>query len=313
MAERNPPDPDHPGPPVDPDAGSPAWGARRPGPLFRGLVLASRAVPQVPVVKQLAFLFRRMARRLVADPVDVVHWGLRLRLLTRGNISESTFLFMPRRWDRKERALLARELQPGAVFVDVGANAGGYLWWLLRLLGSDLRALAVEPDPGLCHRLQFNLATNGFGNVDVVRAAVGPEAGEGWLTIDPRNLGESALTTEPPPAASGQDRVEGSPPSERGPEKAQARRVRVPVRPLPEIVEAAGLTRVDALKIDVEGLEAAILQDFYDRAPESLWPRLLVVERQPGPAHQSLVARLGELGYREAVTSTLNVVLRRGG
>jgi hypothetical protein len=88
---------------------------------------------------------------------------------------------------------------------------------------------------------------------------------------------------------------------------------RVRVRRVPELVAAAGLHRIDALKIDVEGLEAVILQDFYDRAPEAVWPRLLVVERQPGPEHGALVARLEGLGYREALTSRLNVVLRRPG
>lgn len=310
MTQRTETDPGTPGPTPGPDPAQPAWGAHRPGLGFRILVSASRAVPQVPVVKQLAFLLRRIARTVATDPVDVVHWGLRLRLLTRGNISESTFLFMPRRWDRKERSLLATELGPGAIFVDVGANAGGYLWWLLHLLGRDLRALAVEPDPGLYHRLRFNLATNGFDQVAVVRTAVGTEAGEGWLRIDPRNLGQSALApaaVEPPgQAAAGR----GSRPEGR-PGELEADRIRVPIQRLPEIVEAAALRRIDALKIDVEGLEAAILQDFYDRAPEAVWPRLLVVERQPGPEHGALVARLEGLGYQEALSSGLNVVLRR--
>lgn len=311
MTQRTQTDPGDPGPPADPVPDPPAWGAHRPGLTFRILVRASRAVPQVPLVKQLAFLLRRIARLVAADPVDVVHWGLRLRLLTRGNISESTFLFMPRRWDRSERRFLARELGPGAVFVDVGANAGGYLWWLLHLLGRDLRAVAVEPDPDLYRRLRFNLATNGFDHVAVVGAAVGPEAGEGWLRIDRRNLGESALAESPtgPPGPAGAGW--GRDPDERP--GAGTDRVRVPVRRLPELVVAAGLSRIDALKIDVEGLEPPILQDFYDRAPEALWPRLLVVERQPGPEHSALVARLEGLGYRQALASRLNVVLRRGG
>ena len=269
---------------------APPWGARRPGLVFRAALRASRAVPQWPVVRQLAFLFRRIARRAAADPVDVTHWGHRLRLLTRGNISESTFLFMPERWDREERRFLARELAPGAVVVDVGANAGGYLWWLLHLFGDDCRALAVEPDPGLRDRLRFNLATNGFDNVEVVGVAVGPEPGRGWLHVHRRNLGQSALLEEGAGAG-----------------------VPVPVRPLPELVREAGLPRIDALKMDVEGLEAAVLHDFYDRAPEAVWPRLLLVERNPGPDHRALIGRLRELDYAEALATRLNVALRRAG
>jgi FkbM family methyltransferase len=276
------------------------WGTRRPGLLFRALLLATRAVPQLPVVKQLAFLLRRVARTVVEDPVDVVHWGHRLRLFTRGNISESTFLFMPARWDRPERELLERELRPGAVFVDVGANAGGYIWWVLRCLGEECRALAIEADPALCERLAFNLATNGWGNVEVVGTAVGVEPGEGWLKLDPGNRGQNVLADHPG------DRPD--PEEDRG--LADGRVIRVPVRRLHEIVTESGLPRIDALKIDVEGLEAAVLRDFFHRAPPSLWPGLLLVERQ-GPDHGALDARLTALGYEEALATRLNVVLRR--
>ena len=270
------------------------WGTHRPGRLFLFLVRVCRAVPQRPLVKQLAFLIRRLARAVVEDPVDVVQWGHRLRLRTRGNISESTFLFMPDRWDLPERRLLRRELTPGAVLVDVGANAGGYLWWVLHCLGHDCRIVAVEPDPRLHRRLRFNLESNGFDNVRVVGAAVGTEPGEGWLRLASANLGQNVLQRDPG-----------------DPRDGDATSIRVPVRSLPELVAEAGLARIDALKIDVEGLEAPILQDFFDRAPERLWPRILLMERQPGPEHRAIRTRLESFGYHEALSTRLNVVLRR--
>lgn len=272
----------------------PPWGAHRPGPVFRALLWSSRAIPQRPLIKQLTFLLRRLARAATRDPVDVVQWGHRLRLRTRGNFSESTFLFMPRRWDRRERALLARELGPGAMLVDVGANAGGYVWWLLHLFGRDCRVLAVEAEPELARRLEFNLATNGYANVRVECVAVGPEEGEAWLRLASHNQGENVLVT-------GSDRVAAG----------GGAAVRVRVRRLREVVEAAGLERIDALKVDVEGLDAAILQDFFDRARPALWPRILIMERTPGPAHDHLMARLAECGYREVLASPLNVALMR--
>jgi FkbM family methyltransferase len=272
-------------------------------------------------MKQLAFLFRRMARRAAEDPVDVVQWGHRLRLHARGNFSEATFLFMPRRWDWRERALLERELSPGAVLVDVGANAGGYIWWTLHLLGRDCRILALEPEPRLHERLLFNLQTNGVGNVRVERVAVGTAAGEGWLQLAAHNMGESVLlggggvgaAAPAEPGATHGDGVGEAAPVEPGATHGDANAgvIRVPVRPLPELVTEAGLERVDALKVDVEGLEAAILSDYFDRAPEPLWPRLLLIERNDGPAHRALMTRLTELRYAEAVSSPLNIVLVR--
>jgi FkbM family methyltransferase len=279
------------------------WGAHRGGLHFHALLRSARAVPLLRGVRQLAFLLRRMARAVAQDPVDVVHWGHRLRLRTRGNLSEAAFLFMPRRWDRQERRYLARALQPGAVFVDVGANAGGYVWWVLHLLGRDCTILAMEPEPGLHGRLLFNLRTNGFDHVTVLRTAVGTGAGAGWLRLGARNLGESVLIADADADAAGGP--------EPGPEPGGARAVRVPVRPLPELVAEAALPRVDALKVDVEGQEAAILQDYFERAPEAVWPRILLVERHATAEHRALAARLAELGYREELATRLNVVLRR--
>jgi FkbM family methyltransferase len=285
-------------PPTVPAPDAP-WGTYRRGLVFRVLLGLTRAVPQVPLVKQLAFPLRRLARASVADPVDVTHWGHRLRLRTRGNFSEGTFLFMPRRWDWRERRFLRRELRRGAVFVDVGANAGGYIWWVLHLLGRDCTIVAVEPEPGLHHRLAFNLRTNGFAEqVRVLCVAAGAESGEGWLVLDPHNSGENVLVPDASPTSAATEANDGG-------------RIRVPVRRLPELVAESRLTRVDALKVDVDGLEAAILRDYFDRAPPRLWPRILLVERNSGPAHDALMDRLARLGYRQQVTSPLNVVLKR--
>lgn len=277
------------------EAEAPRWGAHRPGLPFRVVRGLSRAVPQLPLIKQLAFLLRRVGRSLHTW-VDVRHWGLRLRLRTAGNISESTFLFMPRRWDRPERRFLARHLRPGAVFVDVGANAGGYLWWVQRLLGSDWRGLAVEPDPELRARLRLNLYENGMTHVRVVAAAVGPTEGRSWIAIDPDNRGENVLVTEAPdgPGTGG-----------------SATTVEVRVVPLPELLDEEGLTRVDALKIDVEGLEPAILEDFLDRAPDRLLPQLLLTELPSPPEGRRLLARLEDRGYRLELRTRLNAGLRK--
>lgn len=285
------------GDPADGGARSlPAWGESPPGLLFEIVLKLSRAVPQLPLLKQLAFLLRRTGRALRPTTVDVVHWGLRLRLATRGNVSESTFLFMPGRWDVEERRFLAAHLAPGAMFVDVGTNAGGYLWWLQHILGSRWRALAVEPDPELGARLRFNLRTNRMDHVTVVEAAVGPVTGEARLRIDARNRGENVLVSPDP------DATRPSPSRDS---------VAVRVLPLPELLEEAGLEQVDGLKIDVEGLEAVILEDFLTRAPDRLLPRILLTETRDSPEHRALLERLEENGYRVELRTRLNVGLRR--
>lgn len=78
-------------------------------------------------------------------------------------------------------------------FVDVGANAGGYVWWVLSLLRHDCRILAVEPDPFLVASLRLNLDENHADNVQLAPVGVGTEAGQYVLVVDPENRGENRL------------------------------------------------------------------------------------------------------------------------
>ena len=169
------------------------WGRH----VLRGLpaMLTSltRSIPGIPLVKQIAFPIRRLARRFMEGPVDDHLWGHRLRFHPHGNISERRLLFMPEKWDRRERELLRQHATPGAVFLDVGCNFGGYTWWMLHLLGNDCTVVALEPDPELNARLHFNLATNGFEAVRVLPYAAGEQDGTAVLHIDDQNRGENTL------------------------------------------------------------------------------------------------------------------------
>ncbi len=49
--------------------------------------------------------------------------------------------------ERAERRLIAREVKPGMVAVDVGANLGVHTLALARAVGPAGRVLALEPDP----------------------------------------------------------------------------------------------------------------------------------------------------------------------
>lgn len=45
------------------------------------------------------------------------------------------------------------------------------------------------------------------------------------------------------------------------------------------VLNANVIKKVSALKIDVEGAEDQILKPFFENAPKSLWPRMIVIER----------------------------------
>jgi FkbM family methyltransferase len=64
-------------------------------------------------------------------------------------------------------------LQPGSLFVDVGANAGLYSIWAADL-GSSV--ISVEPDPEVRDALRENAALNGY-DFDIISTALASEKG----------------------------------------------------------------------------------------------------------------------------------------
>lgn len=241
-----------------------AWGECRPGGRGASWLRVARAFPGGRPWSRLALLARRAARRHLTGPVDTRVWGQRLRLYPDRSVSEARILFLPRAWDRPERSLLAKWAGPGFTFVDVGANVGGYSFWVLSLVGASARVVAVEPNPDLARQLRFNVRVNGAQDrVRVVEAAVGAARGTGALAVNPRNSGEGRLV---------------------GPEDSSdaARTIPVQVVTLADVVKDAGLDRLDCLKVDVEGHEPEVIQPFLRDAPRGLWPRHLIVELNAG-------------------------------
>ena len=276
------------------------WGSCRPRGLGGFWLKVARAFPGGWPWSRLALVARRLARPSLTGPVDTTLWGHRLRLFPDRSVSEARILFLPGSWDRAERALLKRWMAPGFTFVDVGANAGAYSFWVLSLAGRSGRVVAVEPDPALARQLRYNVRANGAEKrMRVVEAAVAASGGDGTLIKAAHNSGENRLATGPEsPLTPG----EGT----------------VPVRvvTLARVVRDAALERIDCLKVDVEGGEADVIKPYLAEAPRSLWPRRLIVElKHAGVCGQvagaaELEAWITARGYRLVRRTKLNRIFR---
>lgn len=71
-----------------------------------------------------------------------------------------------------EQSLILKCLSLGAVFYDVGANAGFYAIIGARAIGEAGRVYAFEPMPTLVDRIHENATLNKLTNLEVVQAAV---------------------------------------------------------------------------------------------------------------------------------------------
>jgi len=234
--------------------------------------------------RRLALWLRSPLKRALAETVDAQVWGLKLRLQARGNLSEQRLLLMPQYLDAIERKTLAAELKPGSCFLDIGANIGVYSLWVASTCGPQVRTEAFEPDAELCARLRFNLATNQLQHVHLNPIALGDHEGEVRLISGPGNKGEN--------------RVEST-----------GGGVAVPMTTLPAFLTRAGIARIDALKIDVEGHETDVLKPLFQQSPRSVWPRLLICEVTHDD-EQRLAQLLAANSYKLAARGRLNGIYR---
>lgn len=166
--------------------------------------------------------------------------------------------------------LFRQVLRPGAIVVEAGANIGSHTVPLARLVGPSGRIYAFEPQRIVFQLLCANVALNSLTNVVTHWSAVGDQAGEVWIPdIDygqPNNFGGLGLE-----GRSGGEKV-----------------------PL-QTIDAMGLSRLDLLKADVEGMEQSVLSGARETI-ERTHP-LLYVENDRTDKSAELLAMIKGFGY----------------
>jgi FkbM family methyltransferase len=237
--------------------------------------------------------FRPMLSRLVnllrEGPVDVQYQGASFRFYHQFSATERGALFNPD-YNVEELDFLRSHAPVGGVFVDVGANVGTYAMALARHVGPAGKVIAIEPHPVTFARLAFNRTASGFNQVDLVAAAASDSDGELLIETDGDNLGASHIATG----------------------AATANAVKVPALRLQRILQEAGISNVDALKIDVEGFEDRVLIGFFADAPQALWPRAVVIEHLSRDEwQQDCIADMITHRYRETGKTRSNTFLLR--
>jgi FkbM family methyltransferase len=275
------------------------FGARIPDWFDRAVLAATSRLPDNWLGLRLSIGLRRLVMmRLAGDGgFDVVRWGLSMRLHPRGNGCEKGALFVPQMYEAAERRALRTEIDKARahghdfVFVDIGANVGLFSFFVASCAGPHATILAIEPEPENLRRLRFNLAANPNIAIRILPVALGEL--EETVVLDVHRQDRGGTRTRP--------LSQGDP----------VNVMNVESRPLLDVLRQEGLTRIDALKIDVEGAEDVILLPFFSDAPESLWPDLIIIEDTREAWRCDLFSVLAERGYTIATRSRLNVMMRR--
>jgi len=138
---------------------------------------------------------------------------------------------------------LFRLVSPGAVVVDAGANIG-YMSVLAGMLaGSGGRVISFEPHPDLFTILQRNVEAAGrdsnVAKYEIIRAAVGDQPGTAQLHLPPGfEMNDGIARIDPDAGPNGKS---------------------VPVQVM-TLDDVLGDSKVDVLKMDVEGYEPQVLR-----------------------------------------------------
>ena len=177
-------------------------------------------------------------------------------------------------------SLFSRLLQPGMTVFDVGSNIGYYTLLAARAVGPEGQVHAFEATPAVAKRLAENVALNRFANVTVNHLAVCDREGDVEFNLQEDSEGNSMVVSDPGHAS-----------------------VSVPATTLDAYVSRQGISRVDLIKIDVEGVEGLVLEGARTLLGGTQ-PPVLIIESNPatlraaGNSPEQLCDRLASFGYR---------------
>ncbi len=147
--------------------------------------------------------------------------------------------------------------------------------------------ICIDANAGVLVRLEVNARLSDLTQVQLVHSAVGDHEGRIDLGI---RKGDLSIVTV-------QERDGGS----------------IPMRPLAAILSDAGVSRVDVLKIDIEGYEEKALAPYLRQATGDMVPRRIVIERggPDGGDYVACAAEFARLGMRLAGRTRSNSLYQR--
>jgi FkbM family methyltransferase len=158
-------------------------------------------------------------------------------------------------------SFLDKAVRNGDVFIDVGSNLGFYSVYVGPLCGKTGEVHAFEANPTLIEPLNRTISLNNHqSNIRLNAVAVGKESNRSLRLYDPGRIGSSSFH------AHGWLNKDSF--------------VSVPVVALDDYAARNGMTRIDGMKVDIEGAELEAFQGMagiFERCP----PKFIVSELMP--------------------------------
>jgi len=171
-------------------------------------------------------------------------------------------------YEINKRKAFEREITPGAVVYDIGANVGYFSLLAAILAGEEGKVYAFEPLPRNVMFLRKHVELNQLDTIEVFEAAVSDHAGEASF-----DLGSSTAMGR----------------------LADTGKLKVQMVCLDELLSDGQLRPPDYMKVDVEGAEFIALSGARNLLAE--YHPILFLDTHNREAHQETIRLLKDLGY----------------
>lgn len=272
------------------------FGTYSPGLWTRTLIKCSRRLSYSTFLKPISSLCRRLALMFfIKGPIDYEFLKAHVRFQPNGNLAEKRCLLKPVAFDPVEFDFIQSSLPVGGVFLDIGANVGLYSLAAAGVSGLSGRVLSFEPNPVVFKRLFCNVALNegrdDMATIIPLQLAVADRNGLLRFALPENNLGEGRI-------------------AETGSE-CSGRVFEVKGAKLLDVLMEHSVSRVNIMKMDIEGYEVNALRPFLAEAPVSLYPDYLIIERGDNDHWDELFNLCQGAGYTEYRTCHMNVIMRK--
>ncbi len=249
---------------------------------------AFRKAPMQTLSRLLAWRIRCWLR--IPAEIGLPRYRARFFLPARWGGEGTTLLYAAREDFELELTYLHCFVSAGGVAVDAGANCGIYTVAAGKLVGDTGKVIAFEPGERTASVLEYNIKLNGLSNVRLYRAALADRDGKARLYHHEGPVARSIAAGD-----RGQDGFDD-----------------VSTITLDSMAQREGITRIDFLKMDIEGAEELAL-----RGAESILSKshpVVVFEMNPSAVVRFGLAadgawrhlqRLGYLFYALDITGVL--------
>ena len=235
--------------------------------------------------KRIIFLLRKIAIFFSEDCIDTNLFNAKLRLYTKGNLSEKRALFSPQIFEKDERDFIKSKCQDNSVFIDIGSNIGLYSFSVGSVYKNfkNTKIFSIEPHPSLFQRLVYNVEQNIDIPIYPREMALMDKSGEFKLDTPDENLGQGKVS--------------------------KSGKYTVISKNLIDFISDENIKNISAMKIDVEGHEESVIIPFINNSNRKLLPLIIIIENNIVSWKTDLIKILEEKGYLIKKKTRMNYIL----